>query len=317
MRYCLLIAATCFLIVFETNPVSAQLKKVRFAVATIAISEVPFKVAQLKGFYREEGLDVETILIRGAVGVQALIGGSVDYSSSSGAVIAAGVRGLGLKLVLIVSSKPAFDLVSRPNIRSIDQLKGKIVGISSRGGAVDLLTQLILRQNGLTPDKDVTSLVVGSAEELMIALRAGLISAALLSPPRQFLLYREGFNQLAYSGDYLPTYPTGGIGATENKIKKEPEEVLAFVKGSLKGMNYYRQNRSESIDILAKFLGIKDPALAAQVYDLHASRLAKNGSADESWMRGAIEFTKRSLGVSKEIPPGQAFDFSFVQKAAR
>ncbi len=296
---------------------SAQLKKVRFAVATIAISEVPFKVAQLKGFYREEGLDVEMILIRGAVGVQALIGGSVDYSSSSGAVIAAGVRGLGLKLVFIVASKPAFDFVSRPAIRSIDQLKGKVVGISSRGGAVDLLTRLILKQNGLTPNKDATFLVVGSQEELMIALRAGLISAALLSPPRQFILYHEGFNQLAYSGDYLPSYPTGGIGATEEKIKKEPGEILAFVKGSLRGMDYYRKNRSESIGIMAKFLGIKDPALAAQVYDLHASRLAKNGSADETWQRGAIEFTKGSLGITKEIPPSQAFDFSFIEKAGR
>src|ERR1044071_5463527 len=73
---------------------SGQLKKVRFSVSTIAVAELPFKLAQLKGFYREEGLDVEMILIRGAVGVQALIGKSVDYSSASGALVAAGVRGL-------------------------------------------------------------------------------------------------------------------------------------------------------------------------------------------------------------------------------
>ena len=96
------------------TPVSAQLKKVRFSTTGISISELPFKVAQLKGFYREEGLDVETILIRGAVGMQALLGGSVDYTSASGSTIAAGVRGLPVKLVFISSSKPQFELVSQP-----------------------------------------------------------------------------------------------------------------------------------------------------------------------------------------------------------
>ncbi len=305
----------CFLM--SAMPASAQLKKVRFALATIAISEVPFKVAQLKGFYRDEGLDVDMILIRGAVGIQALIGGSVDYSSSSGAAIAAGVRGLGLKLVLIVASKPAFDFVSQPQIRSFQQLKGKVVGISSRGGAVDLVTQMMLKRNGLMPNKDVTLIVIGSAEELMLALKSGLISAALLSPPRQFLLYREGFNQLAYSGDYLPTYPTGGIGCTAEKINKEPDEVLAFVRGSLRGLQYYRRNRSESIQILSKFLGIKDLALAAQVYDWHASRVTPDGVADEAWMKGATDFTKQSLGVQKDVPASQVFDFSFARKALR
>jgi NitT/TauT family transport system substrate-binding protein len=301
------------LLIGGSDPAAAQLKKVRFAVATIAVSEAPFKVAQTKGFYRDEGLDVEMILIRGAVGAPALIGGSVDFTSSSGAVIAAAVRGLKMKLIFIVSSKPAFDLVAPSQIRSVQQLKGKVVGISSRGGAVDLLTQLILKRNGLNPNTDIVTMVIGSQEELMIALRAGRIAAALLSPPRQLMLYREGFRQLAYSGDYMPSYPTGGIGATDEKIAREPGEVSAFVRASLKGMRYYRQNRAESTEILATFLGIKDPTLASQVYALHSQRLAPDGSADETWMAGAIDFTKQSLGFTGEIPTSRVFDFSFVK----
>jgi ABC-type nitrate/sulfonate/bicarbonate transport system substrate-binding protein len=94
-----------FFLVFGPSPVSAQLKKVRFAVGSISQAEVPFNLAKLKGFYREEGLDVDIILIRGALGVQALVGGSVDYSSSSGSVVAAGVRGLGVKLLMVISSR--------------------------------------------------------------------------------------------------------------------------------------------------------------------------------------------------------------------
>jgi len=307
---------TLISLIMVSSPALPQLKKVRFSVSTIAITEVPFRIAQLKGFYREEGLDVETILIRGAVGIQALIGGSVDYSSASGALIAAGVRGVAVRLLLVVSSKPQFDLVAQPQIKSIQQLKGKLIGISSRGGAVDLLTQLILNQNGLTPNKDVTLLVIGSPEELIVALKTGRIAASLLSPPRQLILYREGFNKLAYSGDYMPSYSSGGIGATEEKIRTNPSEVLAFVRASLRGLQFYTQNRAESIKIVSNYLGIKDLTLAEEVYDLHVSRLGIFGSPDEAWMRGAIDFTKKSLGVTKDISPSQVFDFSFVEKAS-
>jgi NitT/TauT family transport system substrate-binding protein len=295
--------------------VSAQLKKIRFSTTSIAVTELQFRIAQMKGFYREEGLDLETLLIRGSVGMQALIGGSVDYSSAAGSIIAAGVRGAPVRLVLIVNSKPQFDLVGQADIKTVAQLKGKVVGISSRGGAVDLLTQLILVKHGLTPNKDVTSIVIGTPEELATALRTGRIAACLLSPPRQLLLYREGFSRLAYSGDYLPSYPSGGVGATEEKIKNNPGEVLSFVRASLKGLQYYSQHRAESIDIISKYLGVKDLTLAGEVYDVHLSRLGGLSYLEDSWMRGAIDFTKKSMGVTKEIPPSQVFDFSFAEKA--
>ena len=306
---------TLFSLILASSPALAQLKKIRFSVTSIAVTDLQFRIAQLKGFYREEGLDLETILIQGAVGMQALLGGSVDYASAAGALIAAAARGAPVRLVLVVNSKPQFDLVAQPEIKSIQRLKGKLIGISSRGGAVDLLTQLILSQNRLTPNKDATLLVIGSPEELVLALKTGRIAACLLTPPRQLILYREGFSKLAYSGDYLTTYPTGGIGATEEKIRTNPAEVLGFVKASLKGLQFYTQNRAESIAIISSYLGIKDPSLAAEVYDLHLSRLGGISYLDEAWMRGAIDFTKKSLGVTKEIPPSQVFDFSFVEKA--
>jgi len=306
------------LLTVAATPTSAQLKKVRFSTTGISISDLPFRVAQLKGFWREEGLDVETILIRGAVGMQALLGGSVDYTSASGSTIAAAVRGLPVKLVFISSSKPQFELVSQPQIKAVQELKGKIVGISSRGGSNDLMMQMILQKNGLVPNKDVTTIIVGAQEETVIALRTGRIAAALLTPPRNFILQRDGFNRIAYSGDYMSTYANGGIGVTDDKIKTNPGEVLALVKGTIKALQYSMQNRSEMLKIIPPYLGIKDVALIEQLYDLYLTRQSVDGSADDSWMRGAIEFTQKTLGgAAKEVPPGQVFDFSFVQKAAR
>ena len=134
------------LLIGSTSPLFAQLKKIRFSVSAASIAELPFRMALLKGFYREEGLEVEVIFIRGAVGMQALLGGSVDFTSASGSTIAAAVRGIPVKLVFIASAKPQFDMVAQKEIRSMADLKGKFVGISSRGGAVDLLTQLMVQK---------------------------------------------------------------------------------------------------------------------------------------------------------------------------
>ena len=235
-KFVLFLASILF--IATASPLSAQLKKVRFSVSAASIAEVPFRIAHIKGFYREEGLDVEMIFIRGAVGMQALLGGSVDYTSASGSTIAAAVRGIPVKLVFIASAKPQFDLVAQSQIRSVQDLKGKLVGISSRGGAIDLLTQLIVQKNGLTPNKDVTSIVVGGQEDTVLALRAGRIAAALLTPPRPLILQREGFNRIGYSGDYMPTYPSGGIGVTDEKLKSSSNDVLAFVKGSVRGLQF-------------------------------------------------------------------------------
>ena len=106
-----------FIFLVAGRPASAQLKKIRFSTTSIAVTEMQFRLAHLKGFYREEGLDLETLLIRGSVGMQALIGGSVDYASAAGSIIAAGVRGAPVRLVLVVNSKPQFDLVGRPEIK--------------------------------------------------------------------------------------------------------------------------------------------------------------------------------------------------------
>jgi len=301
-----------------TSICDAQLRKVRFSVSAPSIAELPFRIAQIKNFYREEGLDVEVIFIRGAVGMQALLGGSVDFTSASGSTIAAAVRGIPVKLVFTASAKPQFDMISQKEIRSIAELKGKFVGISSRGGAVDLLTQLMVQKHGLTPNKDVTSLVIGGQEDTVLALRAGRISAALLTPPRPLMLAREGFNRIGFSGDYMPTYPSGGIGVTDEKIKNAPQDVYAFVKASVRGLQFARQNRAEARKIIVDYFKISDPALGDQMLELYLSRLPVNGAADEAWMKGAIEFTQKSLGdAAKEATPSQVFDFSFVNKAAR
>jgi NitT/TauT family transport system substrate-binding protein len=293
----------------------AQLKKVRLAIPTVDIVTLPLKMAQAKGFYQKEGLEVETILIAGALGVRAVLGNSVEFSTASGSILAAAARGVPVKLVSVITAKPTFDLISEPRIQNFQQLQGKQIGISTRGGTFEHITRLILEKNGLNPDKDVTILALGRQDDLHLALKSARISAAIYSPPRSLMLYRDGFHKLAFSGDYLPYYPIGGIGVTDDLIKKRRGDIQAFVTATQRGIDYYRQNRRESINFIASELKMSDVSMAEQMFDWHRTVLADAGRPSGAWINGVLDFTKTSLELSNPISADQVFDFGFMDSS--
>ncbi len=150
----------------------------------------------------------------------------MDYTSASGSTIAAAVRGLPVKLVFISSSKPQFELMSQPQIKSVQDLKGKIVGISSRGGSNDLMLQMILQKNGLAPNKDVTTIIVGAQEESVIAVRTGRITAALITPPKT-----SCFNATVSTVSLIPATtcpPVQSLGTQHEQLTR-PAEILRLI----------------------------------------------------------------------------------------
>ena len=304
-------------LLLSVSPGFAQLKKVRLAIPTVDIVTLPLKMAQAKGFYQKEGLEVEIILIAGALGVRAVLGNSVEFSTASGSILAAAARGVPVKLVSVITSKPTFDLISEPKIQNFQQLKGKLVGISTRGGTFEHITRLILERNSLNPDKDLTILALGRQDDIHLALKAGRISAAIFSPPRSVMLYRDGFHKLAVSGDYLPHYPIGGLGVTDELIKINPAVIQSFVTATLRGIAYYRQNRAESVKFIAKELRMPDESLAAQMFDWHQTVLADEGRPSQAWINGVLDFTRKSLELGAPVYAEQVFDFSFLAKASR
>jgi NitT/TauT family transport system substrate-binding protein len=308
---------TIVLALLGVNYSYAQPKKVRLAIPTIDIVTLPLHMTQAKGFYQNEGLEVEIILVAGALGVRALLGNSVEFSTASGSILSAAARGVPVKLVSVITAKPTFDLIAEPKIQSFQQLKGKLVAITTRGGTFEHITRLILERNGLNADKDVTILALGRQDDLYLGLKAGRIAAAIFSPPRSLMLYREGFSKLAVSGEYLPHYPIGGIGVTDDLIKKNPDGIQAFVRATLRGIAYYRQNRAESIKFIAKELKTTDESLATQMFDWHQTVLADGGRPTQAWIDGVLDFTRKTLELSAPIPIDQVFDFSFVDKSAR
>ena len=180
-------------------------------------------VAREKGYFREEDLDVELILMTASVANMALMGGNVDFISSGPSVVGAIAQGTPLKFVFLCSSRPMHWLYAKSEIKSIKEIKGKKIGVSGRLPPPLFLVQEILRRHGMDPVRDVTILGVGTTANRYAALQSGTIDATNLTPPFNFKAQESGLRELvAYvKEDYL-VEPGGAIVVAGSALSVRP-----------------------------------------------------------------------------------------------
>ncbi len=300
----------------EAQESSRELKRIIVAVPSISVSNMPAVIAKEMGYYRKEGFDVEIVLMKAGVSVQALVAGSVDYTGTPGATMAAAVQGVRLWVLMAYSDKPLYDLIVRPEVTSYGELRGKIFGVGSLSGLSFEIPQVMLSKNHINPKRDVTMILVGPTETRLTALRTNAIQATILEPPYNFLAIKEGFRKLDYSGAYSQTLQ-GALTVSANKIKAQPEEVGRFVKATLRGLLAYREQKETALSVMKRFLKIEEPGLAAQIYDYHRGTLTADGTVGEELMRTIIESLRQSGKVARVVPSEEVFNFTFVRAAMK
>jgi len=294
---------------------AVEARKLPVAVATFSQSVLPYAVAQEKGYYREEDLDVELILMTASVANMALMGGNVDFISSGSSAMGAIIRGAPLKFVFTCFNRPMHWLFSRSEIRDVKGLKGKRIGVSAIGGSAHFLVLEILRRYGLDVPRDVTILGAGTTANRYSALMNGTIDATNLTPPFNFRAQESGLRELVafVKEDYL-VEPAGAIVVRENLFRSDPALMETFIRGTLKGLLHIRQNRPGTIPILAKLMRIQ-PDLAAKIYDLVLPGLTADGSIDQEMQKNVLEFVLKVQGIKEVAATERVFDFAPVKRA--
>jgi len=296
----------------SATPVDAR--KVQMAVATFSQSVLPLVVAQEKGYFREEDLDVELILMTAAVANMALLGGNVDFISSGTSAVGAIARSAPLKFVFICFNRPMHWLYAKPEIKDVKALKGKKIGVSAIGGSAHFLVQEILRRYGLDPSRDATILGVGNTANRYAALQTGTIDATNLTPPFNFRAQESGLRELVafVNEDYL-VEPAGAIVVRENLFQSAPLLIEKFIRGTLKGLLHIRHNRAGTIPILAKLMKIRED-MAAKIYDLVLPGLTADGSIDRDHQKKVLEFVLKIQGIKESAAVDKIYDFTAVKK---
>ena len=290
-----------------------ELRKIYVAIPAVTPAVSSFAIAKEKGYYREEGLDVELVQMPSAVGTQALIGGNVKFSTLGGASMPPLLRGAPLRFLFATFHRPMFWLYSHRDIRSVAELKGRKVGVSSLGSGPDSILRDALKKNGLDGGRDVAILPVGSGTARFYALQAGSVDAAMLSIPANFLAQDAGFRELVSFVDQDVVELQGSIMAPVSLMESDPALVEKFVRGSLKGFIAFRDSRAAAIQILTKFLRLKED-ITARIYDLARRGLTPDGTIGEALQRKSLEHVIDRVGVKEPPPLSKLFDFSVTRK---
>lgn len=291
----------------------AEPRTINMAVSARSLAQVAHYVADEKGYYRDEGLDVRLILMSTPVAAQALVAGNVDFTGVSGGVLPAVVGGAPLRFVFSAFYRPMFWLYARPEIRAVSGLKAKKVAVSGLGSGPATLLLEYLKRHGLDGARDLTILSLGITPTRYAALANGSVDAAILIPPFTFAAAEGGYRELIsfIKEDFVELQ--GSIILREELLKNEPQLVEKFVRGTLKGLRFARENRAATIPILARNVRTTEDS-AAKDYDGARAAMTADGTVDEKMQRTYVDMGVRRLGV-KEIPAlERIFDFALTKK---
>lgn len=296
--------------------VEVEARKVRVGIPSPTIPLLAFFTAKDKGFYRQEDLEVELILMRAPVANQALIAGSIEFSTIQLAGLIAALRGAPLKVIFGAFNRPLFWLYAKPDIKGIRELKGKKVATCGPGCAPDVLVRDFLESQGLVGGRDVPILNVGDSPTRLAALASGVVDASMFTLPDNFKAEELGFRQIInfVEQDLVQLY--GGIVVRDALLKSDPELVEKFVRATLKGLLYAGNNKAGTVPVIVSNMKIQKD-LAARSYDLARPAMI-DGVLSEEHQRRFLEFVIKSQGL-KEIPLseeslGKFFNFSLTRK---
>jgi ABC-type nitrate/sulfonate/bicarbonate transport system substrate-binding protein len=300
------------ILLFQT-PVDAA-DKIRISTPGDA-AHFTMHLAQRRGFLKEEGFDAEVIVISGPVANVALSNGDTDYFSGFGSAVRAILQGLPLRIVACYRPTPHFMLQSRPEFKTVKDLKGKTIGVRAFGGGPDLVGRLIIKHFGLDPDKDVKWAVAGSDEGRYIRMQQGMLDATVATVPTDYLGRKMGFPIIVRSED-LFTYPFSGLTTHLRKIKEKPDEVKRIIRAGIKANRYMRENRDGTIPILMSTYRI-DKEVATAAYDSFIKGFNLDGSMPEDGFRRLLDDTKRLMKIDREVAFSEVSDLSILREAQR
>src|SRR5262245_8157061 len=280
----------------------AQAQKIRIAYSSRSNTVTPLYVAADKSFFREEGLEVELIQVSPRLGAMAVMNGDVAFTTSFTSTFRAILQGMPLKLVMVALKKGIYYLVTRPEIKNIQELKGRKLGVATIRGTDSIVAEELLRSKGFNPAL-LQQLVIGDTSLRAQALVSGAVQVVSLSPPHDLLLKKMGYNILA--GPPEVGLPASGLFTSNRLLKENPQAVQRTLRSVVKANRFIAENRQETIAVMMKWLP-QTQEVAGQSYDVELKALTKDGQMTDAELESLIdrlEEKKRPLDEVREFNP--------------
>jgi NitT/TauT family transport system substrate-binding protein len=299
----------------------ARAERIRTAVPGLNLNYLSVFTAETRGFFKDEGLENETIVIGGPAAIAALVSGDVDFSGAGGSGLRAAVKGAPLKAILYQTEKVTWYLMVHPSITQVSDLKGKRIGVALIGDSEDRFTTMFVERGGLSA-KDVTKISVGTNPgDKVLAVKSGGISAVVLDPAASIMAQREGLRSLAYLGDVFPL-PFQGYVTTDKKIAENSQQVKRWARAMVRSLMFLRERPDEAAEIATKklrFRNITQPMLIEAIKSyVRAFPPGIPGMPSPEGIKNIIEYEVRlPMKMDEAGPPEKFLDLRWIAEVKK
>jgi ABC-type nitrate/sulfonate/bicarbonate transport system substrate-binding protein len=304
----------CALILFCSLTVSAQADDpVRITYASRSISSIMAFIANDRGFFKEESLDPQLILTRGTTAIAAAVAGDVEAIHIMGTAIRGIIQGLPMKVLAVNQKLPLFWLVTRPELKTFNDLRGKTMAVTTIGGSQQLAGFHMLRKGGIDPTKEITSMVSGDVPAQLQAQVSGPVHITVLSPPTVFVARdRYKLNLLASVGDDYVNFISGLI-VSDKTLQQKPGIVKRTLRALTKANQHFQTNEQASAEILAKYLNVSQQ-IALDTYRFSRPAFTRDSIPTEKEVDDNLKADAQFLRLKEQVKSSAVFDFSLQRE---
>ncbi|HZS00695.1 MAG TPA: ABC transporter substrate-binding protein [Chloroflexota bacterium] len=286
---------------------AAPAEKLVLALPSIAGVFIPHVLAQQKGFFSEEGFDVELPVLRSNLVSAGLASGEADYSGVFGPAVRDVLSGMPFRIVGAVVDKSTRWVMASPSVQSMEQLRGKAIAVSTIGSGPYNSGVLALEHFGIDPYSEVTWLAAGTPAERFLAVSQGAAQASIFSASEVPRAEAMGLSRLLRLDDVVPL-PESGVVTTQARLDSQRLQVKRVLRAMVRALQYTKGNREGTLPVFMQFLSITREE-AEEAYDASLYAYSDDGTVSERTLRYAIAAEQQQLKRTDDVPASSIADF--------
>jgi NitT/TauT family transport system substrate-binding protein len=300
---------------------TAIAEKIRTAIPQANLNYLSIHIADALGYFKEVGLENETVVISGPLATAALLSGDVDFSGGGGSGMRAALKGAPLKGIYFQTEKVTFYLVADPSVKSAADLRGKKIAVGSPGDTQDRIMTMFAERGGVSARELVRISMGSDTSTRIMAIKSGAAHAAIVDPGGLVFAQKEGLLSLGFMGDLFPM-PFQGFVSLERKIRDNPAQIKRWLRAAIRGLMFVRDRPEEAVDLGIKKLQLGRASRAMVVEGtknyLRALPQGVPGLPTAEGIRNFLEYDiKIPLGIKEDIPAERLLHLQLVEEVKK
>ncbi len=307
-----------FIVLLYPLQVWAQPKeRIRVAQGSISVNSSVLPIGKENGLFAKHGIDLEPIYMGGGMNsLAAVTSGAVDFlAAGSTATVSARLGGADITIVAVQSDRLDYTLFVNQDIKTVQDLKGKVVTGTRPGASADSALRLYLRKNGLEPGKDVVFISVAESQQGRLnALARGTVQGTVLSPPFSGMAAKLGLRELADLRKIDIAYSGNSFAAMTPYLKSHPANVENFLKGYIESLHFFRTQKERTVTGIMRYLKVSDRARAEEGYDYYVDLMPQMPYPTNAGIRTVLDFLAPAQPKAATAKPEEFYDASFLKK---